>query len=243
ECEEAVSLRARGELGTVMWQTVPAAPTTGALLPESVARPEVCAREKVCIQFIGGDRGGATRPQLMLPREEKEIRDAVNLGAFRDRFAFSDTVHAASVEDVIACHRFNPGIVHFAGHGEERRLILVQDRDLLAQQRVLSAEQLVTLFRNYPKRVGLVFLNVCHSADLARGLASAGVVDMAIGVPGQLADDLAIFFARTFYRQLSDGLSVRQAFEMAGLQHAAGAARHELFAANGIVPEALTFRS
>jgi hypothetical protein len=240
ECEETVNLRGRGEIGVVLWQTLHYAALTGESVPDADEPPKECFTQ-VCIQFVGGDRGGAARPQLMLPREEKELRDAVNLGKHWDRFSFADSVHAASIDDVVACHRFNPGIVHFAGHGEDRQLILVQDRDLIAEQRVLTADQVVTLFRNYPSRIAIVFFNVCHSTGLAKALTDAGAVDMTIGVTGEIADDPAISFARTFYRQISEGLSVRQAFELAGLQYGAATVtgRHELFAATGIDPSSV----
>jgi len=242
ECEDTVPLRGRGDLGMNMWQTLPTAEKTGRTLPEpAVVTPGACPRAKVCIQFVGGDRGGATRPQLMLPREEKAIREAVNQGRFRDGFAFADPVHAASIDDIIACHRFNPGIVHLAGHGDDRHLIFVQDRDLIAEQRTLDRDQVITLFRNYPTRVTLVFFNICHSVDLAAALTEAGVVDIAIGVPGQIGDDPAIAFARTFYRQLAEGLSVRQAFELAGLQLGPAVVRPNLFSAAGVDTAAIRF--
>jgi hypothetical protein len=244
ECEQSVSFRGKGDLGVAMWRALPSAETTGRPLVEpAVDLPGGCPRQAVRIQFIGGDRGGATRPQLMLPREWKAIRDAISQGKYRDGFAFADAVHAASIDDLIACHRFHPGIVHFAGHGDARSLILVEDRDLIAEQRTLDSGQLVTLFRNYPTRVKLVFFNVCHSSGLARGLAESGVVDLAIGLPGQLADDPAIAFATTFYRQISEGLTVRQAFEMAGLHSkpAPGGVRHEIYSANGVDPSAIGF--
>lgn len=218
ECERTVSLRGKGGLGVTLWQTQPDAVMT-ALPTLTVQATTAGTDPTVCIQFIGGDRGGATRPQVMVPREEKEIRDAVNLGQFRERFIFADPVHAASLDDVIACHRACPAIVHFAGHGDERSLTLIEDRDLIVRSRQLAAEQVVSLFANYPTRVRVVFFNACHSAILARTLTETGTVDFAIGVPGPIADDPAIAFAKTFYRQLSEGLSLHQAFEMARLQH------------------------
>jgi hypothetical protein len=44
------------------------------------------------------------------------------------------------------------------------------------------------------------------------------VVDIAIGVEGTITDDHAIRFATTFYGQLAEGLAVRAAFDLAGLQ-------------------------
>lgn len=242
ECEQTVSFRGQGGLGVTLWQTQPDA-VMAALPAPTVPATTAGTNPALCIQFIGGDRGGATRPQVMVPREEKEIRDAVNLGQFRERFVFADSVHAASLDDVIACHRACPAIVHFAGHGDERSLTLIEDRDLIARPRQLAAEQVVSLFANYPTRVRLVFFNACHSAALARTLTETGTVDFAIGVPGPIADDPAIAFAKTFYRQLSEGLTLHQAFEMARLQHKPGmnVVLHELCSATTANPASTRF--
>jgi len=180
----------------------------------------------------------------MIHREDKAIQDAINLGRFRESFAFADSIHAASIDDVIGCHRAKPAIMHFVGHGDDRELVLIKDRDLTTQRITLDQGQLVEMFRAYPERVRLVFLNTCHSAELAKVLAEAGAVDLAIGFPGQVADDTAVDVARTFYRQLSEGLTVQQAFAMARLQirnDDGWANRHELFAAIGIDPGAVSF--
>jgi hypothetical protein len=244
ECEESVPLRGRGDLGMNMWQTHPGAARTGRSLPEPVAAaPSGCPGTKVCIQFVGGDRGGAGRPLVMTHREDKAIRNAINLGKFRERFAFAESVHAASIDDLIGCHRTRPGMMHLVGHGDDRELILIKDRDLITQRITLDLGQLVELFRAYPERVRLVFFNTCHSAELAKGLVESGAVEIAVGVPGRIGDDPAVDVAKTFYRQLSDGLTVQQAFAMARLQvkNAPGAIGHELFTATGVDAGAVSF--
>jgi hypothetical protein len=97
-------------------------------------------------------------------------------------------------------------------------MVLVRDRDPLVEMMVLNTEQVETLFANFPVKVRLVVFNTCHSLELARHLAAKAVVDVAIGVEGLISDDHAVRFATTFYRQLAEGLSVRSAFDLAGLQ-------------------------
>lgn len=243
ECEKSVSLRGRGDLGVGMWETLAGVAVTGESLAEDAPEPTACPKEKVCLQFVSGDRGGAGRPLVMIHREDKAIRDAINLGHFRDGFAFADSVHAASIDDLISCYRAKPGVMHLAGHGDERELILIKDRDLIVQQSTLDLGQVVEMFRAWPHRVRLVFFNTCHSAELAKGLAESGAVDLTIGVPGRIGDDPAIDVATTFYRQLSEGLSVRRSFALALLQlkNVPSTVRHELFHAPGVDPEAVTF--
>ena len=165
------------------------------------------------------------------------------MGLLRDALSFAPSVYSASVDDVIACHRAKPAIVHFAGHGEERRLILVLDRDVLHEHQQLRSEHLETLFGSFPTRVRLIVFNTCRSLELARHLTEQNVVDLAIGVEGEIADDHAIRFAGTFYRQLSDGLSVRGAFNMAGLQmgNTNAASNPQLLSAPSVDPAQVFF--
>lgn len=210
-----------------------------AALPDRPAEGE----SQVIIQFIAGDRGGGPREQLAIPREEKGIKEAVALGRFRDAFAFAPSVYAASIEDVIACRKYQPAVFHFVGHGEERRLVLVRDRDLLVTMTPLDLGQAKTLFSNFPARVRLVVFNACQSLELAKQLTVLGVVDMAIGVEGLISDDHAVQFATEFYRQLADRENVQRAFDLAGLHlgSADASARPQLRAAPGVDPASIVF--
>ncbi len=195
------------------------------------------------IQFVAGDRGGGPRSQLQVPREEKGIRDAIALGQLRDFFDFGPPVFAAGIDDMIACHRARPAIVHFVGHGEERRMVLVRDRDALVETLLLDPSQVETLFATFPTKVRLVVFNTCRSLELARHITARGVVDLAIGVEGLIPDNHAVRFAITFYRSLSDGHTVQAAFDLAGLQvgELGKASRPQLLSAEGIQPHKVIF--
>jgi hypothetical protein len=178
-----------------------------------------------------------------VPREEKGIREAIALGPHRDALQCAHPVLAASLDDLIACHRAEPAILHFVGHGEERRMVLVRDRDALVEMMSLEPVQLETLFRAFPTRVRLVVFNTCRSLDLARHITARGVVDLSIGVEGLIPDDDAIRFAVTFYGRLSEGLSVQAAFDLAGLQlgDLGDASRPQLLCAEGVRPDQVAF--
>ncbi|MDR3638882.1 MAG: hypothetical protein P4L84_34070 [Isosphaeraceae bacterium] len=173
---------------------------------------------KFVIQFVAGDRGGGPRAQLQLPREEKKIKESVALGKRRDAFEFAPPVFAASIDEVIACQQHRPAIVHFAGHGEQRQMILVRDRDPLVDLMRLHEQEAEVLFKNFPDRLRLVVFNTCHSIDVASHLVTENIVDMAIAIEGSIPDDHAVRFAATLYRQLADGRSAQAAFDLAGLQ-------------------------
>jgi hypothetical protein len=238
-CEKSVSYRGRADLGEKVWLTLAEAAKTGHTPAEGGAE----AAEPVVVQFIAGDRGGGLTSQVKVPREEKEIAAAINQGTRRNRLRFAAPIYLASIADVISCHRLRPGIVHFAGHGLERRLMLVQDRDVLAEPRSLQPEQVATLFTNFPSRVRLVVFNTCLSLAFARHLVDQGIVDLAIGVEGMIADDHAIVFASGFYRVIADGLSVQQGFNLAGLHlgNAPASSKPQLFCAAGIDADKVIF--
>lgn len=200
-------------------------------------------RAEVVIQFIAGDRGGGTRAQVQIPREDNGIRDALAAGRFREKFKFVLPLYAASIDKVAACRHHRPTIVHFAGHGAERQLVLVRDRDLLVEMTPLDPGQAETLFSNFPARVRLVVFNTCQSLELAQHITTRSVVDMAIGVKGQISEDHAVQFATAFYRFLADGENVQRAFDLAGLHfgRADAAARPQLLAAAGVDPVSIVF--
>lgn len=215
-----------------------------AALPDRPVEDEPLSdRAQVVIQFIAGDRGGGQRAQLQIPREDNGIRDALAAGRFGKKFKFVPPVYAASINRVVACGHHRPTIVHFVGHGAERQLVLVRDRDLLVDTTPLDPGQAETLFSSFPARVRLVVFNTCQSLELAQHLTARGVVDMAIGVKGQISDDHAVQFAVAFYRFLADGANVQRAFDLAGLHFgsADAATGPQLLAAAGVDPASIVF--
>jgi hypothetical protein len=224
------------------------------LVAETVYRPaladarpvegrEVVGPAITTILFVAGDRGGGQRSPLMIPREEKAIREAIKRSLHRGLFRFAHPIHSARPRDVINSHNERPDVFHFAGHGEERKLILVEDRDLAPERIDVQAAHLAGFFGHFPCRVRLAYFSTCHSAALARHLAEQGAVDVAIGFPGKIADDQAIGFAESFYGLIGDGQPVAQAFGMAMLRLAKldEGARPVLVAAPGVPADTYRF--
>jgi len=204
---------------------------------------EIQAKASVVIQFVAGDRGGGPRSLIQAPRENNCIQEAIAVGGFRESFGFANAIFAASIDNLIACQKHRPSIVHFVGYGEEREMILMRDRDLLVETLTLEPGHVETLFANFSPKVRLVFFNTCRSLELAQHLTAKGVVDLAIGVAATIPDEHAIRFANTFYRALSDGRSVQAAFDLAGLQlnGIEAASRPQLLAAESVKPDGIFF--
>lgn len=235
-CEKSISFRGRSQLGEKVWRVLPEAAKTGWAPPVEAAAIGPAPAQKVIIQFISGDRGGGLHTQVRVTREEKKITEAVKQGIFRDWFDFAPAIYSASISDVIQCHRHSPKILHFVGHGEERKLLLVRDRDVMGQMEPLSPEQMVTLLTNFTAPVQLVVFNTCLSLSLARHITEKSAVELAIGAEGMINDDHAVQFASTFYGQLAEGVPVRQAFNLAAIHfsNVDAAAKLQLLQAPGI---------
>jgi hypothetical protein len=222
------------------------APTPSSVLPKR-RTPSGLAKHQtkpaVMIQFIAGDRGGGPRSLIQAPRENNCIQDAIAGGTYRDSFGFANAVFAASIDNLVACQKHQPTIVHFVGHGEEREMILMRDRDMLVETLSLEPGHVETLFASFSPKVRLVFFNTCRSLELARHLTAKGIVDLAMGVAAEIPDDHAIRFANTFYRALSDGRSVQTAFELACLQlnGLEANSRPQLLVADGLKPDIIVF--
>lgn len=221
-------------------------PTPSGALPKRLSpgdSAESQAKASVVIQFVAGDRGGGPRSLIQAPRENNCIQEAIAGGGFRDSFGFANAIFAASIDNLIACQKHRPSIVHFVGYGEEREMILMRDRDLLVETLTLEPKHVETLFANFSPKVRLVFFNTCRSLELAQHLTANGVVDLAIGVAATISDEHAIRFANTFYRALSDGRSVQAAFDLAGLQlnGLEVASRPQLLAAQSVKPDDIIF--
>jgi hypothetical protein len=74
---------------------------SGGRIEATGPSPEEPRKEAVVIQFVADDRGGCPRAQLQIPREEKKIREAVELGTRRAAFLSAPSVFAASLDEVI----------------------------------------------------------------------------------------------------------------------------------------------
>ena len=112
-------------------------------------------------------------------------------------------------------YRERPTVVHFAGHGNDRSLSIIQDHGLVANETCLTAGQLCDVLRTMQERVRLFVLNACLSSDLAQQLVDADVVDYAIGWRAMVSDSVAIAFSRALYASLGDGRRIGDAVAIA----------------------------
>jgi hypothetical protein len=106
-----------------------------------------------------------------------------------------------------AIDRYQPDIVHFAGHAHGSAGILVEDEH--GEEKVLSPEWLRDLFAHSPS-VRVVVLNACDSLPIIQAIHD--VVDYGIGMNREVGDLAATRFAEGFYAALASSRTVEAAF-------------------------------
>ncbi len=186
-------------------------------LPPSQEQPtsEADSRNSVKILFIAGDRGGSQLNQIQMPNEYHAIQDALRASEHKDSIYLGDSILAATRERLAYAYRHRPKIVHFAGHGNERSLSIIEDHHLLANETALSAEEFLTVLKTIEEDVVLCVLNACESERFARDLVGEGGTGYAVGWPSKVSDSTAITFSQALYGALGDGRTMCDAFDIA----------------------------
>ncbi len=149
---------------------------------------------------------------IRLDHEIRGIEWALRNAALADRFEIKLewSVRVTDLQRALLAHR--PEVVHFAGHGDPERGILIEGP--AGGARALGSHALGGLFAKLG--VQCVVLNACHTAKQAEVLADH--VDCVLGMTQALRDWTAITFATTFYQAIGFHRSVQDAFDLARLQ-------------------------
>lgn len=140
--------------------------------------------------------------QLRLAEEVKEINKAIQKAQKRSKFEVLQPCLAATYRDFSqAVLEANPQIVHFCGHGEgEKGLVL---EDITGQATFVDAITLAGLFKLFADQVECVLLNACYSEVQAEVIKQH--IDYVIGMNQPIGDRAAIEFAVGFYDALGTG--------------------------------------
>jgi hypothetical protein len=172
-------------------------------------------RDSIAILFIAGDRGGAQRNQIQIPRELDSIQTALRGCKHRDAISLATPILGATFQKLVEAYRQGPAILHFVGHGDDRSLSFIADQGLIVSETPLLAERLSAILREFPQRIRLCVLNTCDSDAIAKYLSENHAVESAIGWPAKLADADAISFSGALYGCLGDGLTLSKSVALA----------------------------
>lgn len=143
---------------------------------------------------------------LQVEKEMQYLREGIS---FSSNFAIDVEPSVSTADFVIALESRIPAIVHFSGHGNKFGIIM-QDGD---DEEMLSAEYLDSIIGEQKYKLQCVVLNACHSSEYAEAISKRGIY--VIGNNKPITDAGAIKFARSFYKFLSSGKRIQDAFDRA----------------------------
>lgn len=175
-----------------------------------------------------------TTSRILVDEEAREIFERLQEGPYRDKFDLKK--HAATrpndLQRLLLMHR--PHIVHFSGHGSKKQKIILGGAP--GRGKTVDQQGLAEVFGLYSAHVRLVLLNACFTRAQASSLAE--VIDYSIGTGKGIGDKGGVAFAGAFYRALSFGKSIREAFGSAkaelGLTKMPRTQGIELFVRDGV---------
>jgi len=148
---------------------------------------------------------------LEIKKEYDIIKSRISESSNSDKIrlvAAHDLKDIELTNKLITC---NADFIHFTGSAEDRKLILVNEKNDAGAVSFDAVTKIVEVTSRY-KHIKCVFVNACNTASLAESLKS--YVDCTIGVRGFISDAAAIKFAETFYTALSNGFNIVDSYAL-----------------------------
>ncbi len=162
---------------------------------------------KTKILILASNPKGTT--SLELQREIRDLIEVIKRAPERDRFTIEERLAVRPQDLQAALLEFKPRIVHFCGHGEgERGLVLENDS---GQPHFVSTEALADLFRHFSHQIECVLLNACYTQVQAEEIGKH--INFVIGMRQPILDRSAIAFSEGFYGALAAGESIAKAYD------------------------------
>lgn len=168
--------------------------------------------QKIRILVLSANPWSTSR--ILVDEEGREISEKIDEGPYRDRFELHNHPATRPVDLQRLMLKYQPHIVHFAGHGSREEKLILGRNDRKGQK--IDQQGLAEVFALYKKHVRLVVLNACFTEEQARSLSE--VVNYAIGAREAIGDKVGVTFAGAFYRALGFGKSVREAYRSANAE-------------------------
>jgi hypothetical protein len=156
--------------------------------------------------------------RLRVDSEERTLLEVAQRSKDMRRRIDVERRPAVRPEDLVpALEGVKPSVVHFAGHGEEKGGIVLDNGR--GGKKIVTFEVLGAMFRNFAAdglKVRCVVLNGCFTAEAFEVIGDS--VEAIIGSSASIADDSALEFARGFYASIADGRSVGAAVRRAKVE-------------------------
>lgn len=143
--------------------------------------------------------------------ERNAIYDELRISGPTASVVQIDNLGAVTLDDFLhAVGNYNPHVLHFTGHGNERGEPVLVTADGEGSHAV-SSQVLETLLSSAPA-LRCVVLNACYSANVATALVKRLQI-VVVGMPDRIADRHALEFARQFYQSIARGRDLQSAYD------------------------------
>lgn len=153
----------------------------------------------------------ASQRRIRVQEELNAIEEKIRGGSNRDEIHLHRTVLMTDFGNFMTnVRKCNPTVVHISAHGTEKSLF-VHSSNQKQGSIAVEGDKVASFLALMKSTVRLVFLSACLSDDIAEKIAK-GIDGCAIGMSGEVSDDVAIAFSKMFYARLADGFSVEVAF-------------------------------
>jgi tetratricopeptide (TPR) repeat protein len=143
---------------------------------------------------------------LRLDHEARDIQEVLERAEVPSEVRHFTAVRARDIPRKL--RTFRPNFVHFSGHGEKDKGIVLED--VSGRASFVPHDALASLFKLF-KPVKCVILNSCYSH--AQSISIVEHVPYVIGMSEAIGDKAATEFAFGFYQAIGDGASIPSAFE------------------------------
>ena len=150
------------------------------------------------------------RKDLNLDREIRELRGVIQQSRKQEEFEVIDAlaVRVEDLQDLFLRHK--PQILHFCGHGNGEKGLVVDDGKGGEQVETAALTELLRLSCNV-QPIQCVVLNTCYSESQAEEFSK--YIDYVIGMRQEIKDEAAIAFSTGFYRALGYGHPIQECYE------------------------------
>ncbi len=147
--------------------------------------------------------------RLRLDEEMREIEESLKRSKRREKFEIKTVLAVRFLDLRRALLEYEPQIVHFAGHGTQKGLMVM---DEIGFPTTISSEALSQLFQLFSNQVECVILSACYSVEQATAISKH--IPYVVCMQKNILDKAAIEFAIGFYDTLGVGRSFEEAFQL-----------------------------
>lgn len=161
--------------------------------------------ETTKILFLSANPSNLSRIQT--DREHRIIKAEMERGSHRDFYEFLPPQFAVTTTELIRALNDKPNIIHFAGHGEQKGILITKDSN---ETQLVPIPALKRLFSSLKDITKIILLNSCYSAEQAKVISEYGMFVIGMNLP--VGDEAAISFSKGLYNGLGEGKSFETSF-------------------------------